>query len=164
MDQSDYSICHLLVRLFNCTLYNNKKHPKRLLYINKATHFSKSKTICVKFLFKKRQTIYVRRFFMKFFVIGIYIYTKRMILCIKSRFYVQKYRHFEKSKTICVTLLHIKKAWHFALRNFSQNFWNWWRGGVFLCLKTMHFDLHFYMQNTMQFLLSFYIPKARHFV
>ena len=76
------------------------------------------------------------------------------------RFYIQKFRHF-------------------ALRNFSLNFWNWRRGGghsymqkqctlyhivyaknnalcvTFLYTKAWYFALHFYLQKTMHFVLRF---------
>ena len=67
--------------------------------------------------------------FHEIFEIGIYIYTKSMTLCVICRFYIQKYRHFKKIKTVCVTVIYIQKSWHFVLRNFSWNFWYWRKGG-----------------------------------
>ena len=37
-----------------------------------------------------------------------HFYTKSMTLCVTCRFYIQKARHFAKSKTICVTFLYPK--------------------------------------------------------
>ena len=38
-------------------------------------------------------------------------------------------------------------AKNFALRNFSLNIWNWWRGGEIFILKKKHFALQLYLQK-----------------
>ena len=63
-----------------------------------------------------------------------HFYIKSMSLCVTWRFYIQKAGHFAKSKTICVAFLYTKSG-HFALRDFSLNFWNWRRWGEFLYSK-----------------------------
>ena len=47
-------------------IYKAKKMLNVYIYIQKARHFSKSKTIYVAFLLTKSHTLYVTRFFMKF--------------------------------------------------------------------------------------------------
>ena len=114
-------------------------------------------TICVTFLYTKSKTLYVTRFFIK--NSSWHLYRKSMTVCATWRFYIQKARHFAKSKTICVTFL-CTKSGHFVLRDFSLNFWNWLGGGHFNIQKTMHFGLHFYMQKTMHFALRFLYTKS----
>ena len=53
-------------------------------------------------------------------------------LALRDVFYIQKARHFVKSKTICVTFFYIQKAWHFALRNFHGIFEICGGGGIFM--------------------------------
>ena len=83
--------------------------------MQKARHFAKSTTICVKFLFKKIQTIYFTRFFMKsvkftfiyiqkalhFALHDVFIYkkpdTSKIAKNIASHFL------YAKSLTLCVT-------------------------------------------------------------
>ena len=48
--------------------------------------------------------------FHEVFDIGIYIYTKSMKFCVTWRFYIQKFRHFEKSTTVSVTFFIYKKS------------------------------------------------------
>ena len=65
---------------------------------------------------------------------------------IAKRFYIQKSRHFSKSKTISVTFLY-KKARHFTLRDFPWIFWSWhfYIKSISLCVK-----LHFYIKKARQ--------------
>ena len=60
--------------LFN--IYKKKKMRNVYLYIQEARHFSKSKTICVTFLFTKNPTLYVTQFFMKFLKLA-FIYIQK---------------------------------------------------------------------------------------
>ena len=119
---------------------------------------------------------------MKFFEIGVCMYTKSMTLCATWRFNIKKSRHFEKKQDNLQYIFYIEKSWHFALRYFSWDFWNWRRGeGAFLytknntfcvkflydknnalsvmCLytKSRHFASHFYVLKKMHFVLSLYI-------
>ena len=75
--------------------------------------------------------------------------------------YIQKARHFVKSKTICVTFF-INKILTFSLRNFYGIFEIGGGGEHFYIQKTMHFALHFYMQNN-ALSVTFLIQKSRHF-
>ena len=59
---------------------------------------------------------------------------KNMTLCVTWRFYIQKSGRFAKSKTIFVTF-YTKKSWHFALRDFAWNFFNWRRGVHFFARR-----------------------------
>ena len=57
----------------------NKKGKKLrniYIYIQKARHFAKSKTICVTFLFKKSRTLYFTGFFINFFKLA-FIYIQK---------------------------------------------------------------------------------------
>ena len=74
-----------------------------------------------------------------------FIYTNNDILRSVKILYT-KAQHFTKSKTIHI-MFYIQKSSHFALRNFSLNFLNWWRGGTFLYETIMHFSLNFYMKK-----------------
>ena len=79
-----------------------KKIAKNLyIYARIETLFKKKDNLRYVFIHKKPYTLRYA-IFHKSFVIGIYIYTKRMILCVTWRFYIQKARLFEKNKTICV--------------------------------------------------------------
>ena len=113
------------------------------------------------FLYTKSYTLYITGFFMKFLKLS-FIYTKSMTFCVTWRFYIQKARHFAKSKTICNTFLYTK-IWHFAFRDLSLDFWNLQRGGRFIYWKTMHFAWYFYIKKTMHFALRFYIQRAWHY-
>ena len=125
------------------------------MHSKKSRHFAKSKTICF-FYLQKVWHFRLRDFSWNFW--NWYLYTKNMTLFVTWRFYIQKYRHFEKSKTICARFL-IQKAWHFALHDLSWNFWNWRRVGDICIYKKMHFALHFHVQKTMQFVLHFILKK-----
>ena len=90
-------------------------HIEYPIYIQKAEHFAKGKTICVTFLFTKSPTLYVTRFSWHFWYLHLYIYKKHDTLPYVTFLYT-------KSLTLCVT-------------RFSWNFWNWQREGAFLGTK-----------------------------
>ena len=123
-----------------------------LQYIQEAWHFALQDV----FIYKKEDTLRYP-IFHEIFEVG--IYTKSMTLCVTWRFCIQKDGHFAKSKTIFVTF-YIQKYGHFALPDFSWNFWNWWKGGGYFYMKKKHFALSFYMQKTMHFSLRFYSQKS----
>ena len=112
-------------------------------------------------LHPKSHTLDVTGFSWNFW--GWHLYTKTMTLCVMWSFYIQKDRHFTKSKTICDTF-YIQKFGTFALRDFSLNFWNLRRGGAFIDLKTIDFAWHFYIEKIMHFALSCDIQRAWHYV
>ena len=113
-------------RFLNIEVNNNESHQKNTMctffytqkakqtskiiyiYIQKARHFLKIKTICVTFLFTKSLTLYATRFSWMFWNCHLYIY-KSTTLCVTWRFNIQKSRRFEKIKTICVTLFYTKR-------------------------------------------------------
>ena len=58
-------------------IYKKQKKMRNVyIYIQKARHFAKSKTICVTLLFTKSQTLYVTQFSMIFFKLE-YIYIQK---------------------------------------------------------------------------------------
>ena len=57
-------------------LYKNQKLRNVCIYIQKARHFAKIKTICVTFLFTKIPTLYVTQFFMVYFKLA-FIYIQK---------------------------------------------------------------------------------------
>ena len=60
-----------------------------------------------------------------------HLYPKSMTFWVTWHFYIQKARHFAKSKTIYDSFLYTK-IMHFTLRDFLFNFWNLRRGGGFI--------------------------------
>ena len=117
------------------------------IYIQKARHFSKSKTICVTFLFTKIQTLCVMRFFMKYLKLEFIYIQKAWHFALRDVFIYQNPDTSKKSKTICVMFFYIKKAWYFALHDFSWYFWNWRRVRVIfiitinaLCVKFVYVE------------------------
>ena len=81
---------------------------------------------------------------------------KEHTLCVTWCFYIQKYRHFSKSNTICVIFLYAKIL-TLCVRRFFMEFLKLADGGTFLYAKKMHFALHFYIQKAWHFALHFYI-------
>ena len=135
----------------------------------KPDTLQKTQTICVTFLYKKSQSLYVTQFFMK--ILKLYFYTKSTTLCVRWRFYIQKYRHLAKSKTICVTFFYTKSLtlWSYAIFH-----WIFEIGGVgwgavlyakkqcalryiFISIKKCTFALHFYIQKFRHFAVHFYM-------
>ena len=74
------------------------------------------------FVYKKQYTLRYRIFSWIFW--SWHLYTKSIILWVTWRFYIQKPRHFAKSKIISDTYLYTKIR-HFAFRDFSLDFWSW---------------------------------------
>ena len=84
------------------------------IYIQKSRHFSKIKTICVTF-YSQKSTHFTLGHFHEIFGIGIYIYTKRMTLCVmwlfifknpntsKNQANLRYVLLYTKILTICVT-------------------------------------------------------------
>ena len=74
------------------------------LYIEKARHFAKGKTICVMFKYTKPRTLCVTQFFMEFLKLadgGTFLYAKKCTL---------RYVLYTKSLTLCVPFLYEKKC------------------------------------------------------
>ena len=132
-------------------LSKKQKNCKTFIYIQEAGLFLKQFNLFYVFIHKKLNTLCYANFheILKL----TFIYTKSIKLCVTCRF-IFKNRHFEKSRAICVTFINIQKSWHFALRYFSLNFWNFQRGGASWKI-TMYFAKIIYMQKTMHFLLRF---------
>ena len=73
--------------------------------------------------------------------------------------YIQKARHFSKSKTICVTFLYKKIRTLYVMQFFIESLKLAEGGGKFLNAKKMHFALHFNMERTMHLALRCYIQQ-----
>ena len=145
---------------------------KAHVYIHKKQNncetflYTKSKTIFKKLdnsryvLYSKIHTIDVTGFLWNFWSWN--LYTKITTLCVTWRFYIQKARHFAKSKTICDTFLYTKSG-TFALCNFSLNFWNLWRGGAFIHLKKCTLRENFILKKrcTLRYVTIFKEPDTR---
>ena len=113
--------------------------------------FTKSKNMCNVFIYKNPDTLpkaiqfalrfyiqknrhFTLRGFHEILEVGIYIqkvwyFALRDISIYKKPDTSQKARQF-------VLFFLIQKSGHFAFRDLSLHFWNWWRGGdIFLCKK-----------------------------
>ena len=136
-------------------IYKKEKKSRNIyIYIQKARHFPKSKIICVTFYSYKYRHLTSRTFSWKFWNWHWYIYIKHDTLCYVKVLYTKSLTLCKKQDNLRYDFC-IQKAWHFVLRNFSWNFWNWRRGEEFLWKKIMHFVLNFYIQKTLHFLLHF---------
>ena len=110
-----------------------KKNCETFLYTKSQTHFKNLDNFRY-VLYTKSNTLDVTGFSWKFWTR--HLYTKSMTLFVTWRFYIQKARHFAKSKTICDRFFK-QKSGTFALRNFLLNFWNLRRGWDIYSLKKM---------------------------
>ena len=85
-------------------IQKSKRIAKRLYIYKKRDTLQKARQFAL--LFYSQKAIYFTlNDFHENVEIDIYIYIKRMTLCVTRRFYMKKSRHFEKSKTICVHFL-----------------------------------------------------------
>ena len=66
-----------------------------------------------------------------------------MTICVTRRFYIQKSRHFEKSKTICVTFFVFKNPDTLRYAIFHVFFEIGGGGGAFLHTKKNALDVYF---------------------
>ena len=147
-----------------------KKKLNVYIYIQKARHLTKIKTIYVTFLFTKSHTLYVTQFFIKVLSLAFIYIQNAWYFALRGVFIYKKQDSSKKTRQF-VLFFEIQKAWHFALRDFSLNFWNWRRGGghfykqknslcvKFLYAKTMYFPLRFYIQQDRHFASHFYMQK-----
>ena len=83
------------------------------------------------------------------------IYTKIKNNC-EMVIYIQKSRHFSKSKTIFVTFFYIQKSTHFALHNFHGFLKFEEVGGIFINKKHFTFCYVLYPKNTSLSVTSLY--------
>ena len=134
-------------------IYKNKIKFKTILYVQKARHFSKSKTLPVTFLYTKSETLYVTRFFMKFLKLA-FIYKKHESLRYVTFLYTKIQKLLKKKDNLRYgfiyknpdTLRYVIFHWIFEFGGGGRYFYK---------QKTMHFALHFYMQKTLKFALRF---------
>ena len=78
------------------------------------------------------------------------------------KFLYTKSWHFTKSKTICFTF-YMQKSGHFALRDFSLNFWDWRRevGNVYIQKQcTLHYIFICIKQSTMRYVFIYKKPDT----
>ena len=117
-----------------------KKNIVKRFYLHKARHFSKSKTICVTFLYTKSLTLFAR-FFYENVEIGI-LYTKPWHFALRDVFMYKKPGTFQKARQFAL-LFYIQKAWHFGSHDFLWFFLIGGGGGTFFIQKAWHFELRF---------------------
>ena len=129
-------------------LKKQKKSWNSYIYI-KPDIFQKSKTIPFTFCIKKSGHFMLHDFSWNFW--SWHLYTKCMKFCVTWRFYIQKSRHFEISKTICVTFLHTKIMTLCVMQFFIE----------FLRLGGWG-ERHYYVQKTLHFVLQFYLIKKQY--
>ena len=101
------------------------------VYVHKPDTLQKARSFPLSFYIQKSKHFTLSDFYEKFKLE--FIYKKHNTFC-SVLFYIQKDGHFTEMNTICVTF-YIQASRHFVLRDFSQNFCNWWSGR------------HFYMQK-----------------
>ena len=90
------------------------------------------------------------------------VYTKSLTFLVMWRFYLQKVRHFAKSKTICNTFLYTQ-IWHFCITQFFIEFVKFAEGGGIYCFKNNVLSLTFVYWKTMHFALRWHIQRAWHY-
>ena len=83
-------------------IYTKSKKLRNVFIYKKPDTFQKARQFTLRFIYKKKDTLRHKNF-MKFLNLAC-IYKKHDILRYVT-FYIQKYRHFAKSMTICVTFL-----------------------------------------------------------
>ena len=110
-----------LVRLGNGFASGRISYGQASTYRPRPTYYVTVLVFVCLYICTTLATLQVTRFSMKVLKLA-FIYTKKYGTLRYETFYIQESKHFEKSKTICVTFFYIQKARHFALRNFSWNF------------------------------------------
>ena len=121
-------------------------------YIKKSRQLAKNKTICVMFLYTKRCTLCVTRFFMEFLKLaegGAFLYSKKQ--CTLRYIFIYK-----KQFTLRYVLTY-KNPYTLRYAVFHGIFEIGGGRGIFIFKKTMHFALHFYIQKSIHFALRFNI-------
>ena len=126
---------------YSCLISDiQRKTIAKRFYIQTATHFAKINTIFVTFLNTKSKTLYDTQFSPKCW--SWYLYINSMTLFVTLRFYLQKFWHVARNKTICVTFLYTKIGTVCVTQCFIFIF-NWY----FFMQKTIHFAINFHMQK-----------------
>ena len=159
----------------NTFLYIQKQKILKRLYIYKNLNtFQKSRQVVLGFYSKKLQILYITQLSWNFWIWHLYIYKNHDYLRYVKFLYTKSHTLGNKQDNLRY-IFFIKKSWHFALHNFSWNFWNLAERGVFfytknnaLCVKflyekTMYFSLHLYVQKSRHFASHFYFQKTMHF-
>ena len=100
------------------------------IYIYKKHDTLKNQEISVTFLFTKSQTLYVKRFFMKFLKLA-FIYTKIMTLCV-TWIFIYKIQTLRRKQNDLRYGCFYTKILTLCNTRFSWNFWSWRGGGVFI--------------------------------
>ena len=84
-------------------IYQKQKKCETFLYTKSHTLCKNQDNLRYIYIYKSK-ALYVTQSSWKLW--DWHLYTKRMTLCITWSFYVQKSRHFAKSKTVCITFLY----------------------------------------------------------
>ena len=98
-----------------------KEHLNVHIYMHKARHVSKSKTICVTFLFTKIPTLYVTRFLMKFLKLAFIYIQKARLFSLLDVFLYQRPNTSKKVRQFALRFL-IHKNLTLCVTRFSWNF------------------------------------------
>ena len=97
------------------------------------------------------------------FEAGIYI-QKAWHFAVHEVFMYKNPKTSQKTRQLALRF-YVQKCGHFALRNFSLNFWNCLKGrGHFYMQKTIHFALHLYTQKKYTFRNVFTYKSVTHYV
>ena len=112
-------------------IHKKQKNCGAFLHTKSHTLFKKLDNFRYVFIYKS-DTLDVTGFLWNFW--SCHLYTKSMTLCVTWRVYIQKARHFAKSKTICDTFLY-QKIRHFCVTRFFIEFLKFAEGGGHLFIK-----------------------------
>ena len=96
-----------------------------VLIYKKPDTFQKTRQFPLRFYIQKARHFMLRDFSWNFQ--SCHLYTKSMTLCVMWSFIYKKHDTLQKSVQIIIRFLYTKIR-HFALRDFSLNFWNLRRG------------------------------------
>ena len=142
-------------------LYIQRAKKTKRLYV-----YTKIQTLCKKqdnlryvFIHKKPSTLRYA-IFHEIFESSIYIYMQSMTLCVMWRFYIQKSRHFAKSKTIWVIFLNIQKRMKFCVTRFFIDLLK--LAGIFINKKqcTLHYIFFCKKQCTFRYVFIYKNPDT----
>ena len=123
------------------SIQKTRQRPLRF-YIQKAGHF-----MLQDFTWKFRTS---------------HLYTKSVTICVRWLIISKNIDTSQKARQFALRL-YIQKSWHFVLRDFSLNFWNWRRSGD-ICIRKKQRTLRYvFLTKTVTFCVSFFYYKTMHF-
>ena len=130
-------------------IYKKQKY-KTLIYIQKARHFAKIRTICVTFLFTKIHTLYLTQFFHEFLKLA-FVYIKKAWHFSFCDVLYRKIHTLRKKQDNLRYVFLCTKSLTLCVAQFFMEFLKLAEGGAFL----WNFALHFYIQKTIHYPLRF---------